>query len=149
MRSKSSSATSPSRSAATKHLLAIIPMLERREQARRGQKLPTTLRAIVEEIAAQHGVRISTVWRWYGRFLRYGFTGLSHTIRADAGQSRFAKKNPEIWQMIRARNGHSAFAIFKSLRAVLGPHSPSYPTVQFLCQLEREARRRGGMQEAA
>ena len=148
MRSKSSSATSPSRSAATKHLLAIIPMLERREQARRGQKLPTTLRAIVEEIAAQHGVRISTVWRWYGRFLRYGFDGLSR-IRADAGQSRFAKKNPGIWQMIRARRGRSAFAIFKSLRAVLGPQSPSYPTVQSLCQLEREARRRGGRQDGA
>ena len=131
-------------------LLAIMPMLEHREHRQRGEKLPTTLRAVVEGIAARHGVSISTVWRWYRLFLRDGFSGLAHK-RRDAGQSRFAKKHPEIVGMIQARlsRGRSALSVFKSLRAVLGPQAPSYPTVLQLTRQLHKAARHSGMREAA
>lgn len=131
-------------------LLAILPMLERWEQVKRGKKPPTTVRRLVEGIAQQHKVSIGTIWRWYRRFLRYGFAGLAHA-RLDAGQSRFAKAHPEIVDMIRARltRGRSAFAIFKSLRMVLGPQAPSYPTVRSLLKQLRAREPLKRVQETA
>lgn len=142
-----SAATARSRLTATDRLLAIVPLLEYRERSQRGKKPPTTLAHITEEIAAQHGVCTRTVRRWYTRFLHHGFAGLVRR-RRDAGQSRFAKSHPEVLDMVRARmgSGRSDFAIFNSLRLVLGPGAPAYETVQ---KLRREAAQRDRMQGAA
>lgn len=127
-------------------LLAILPLLEYRAQSQR-VKLPATLSHITKEIAARHGVCERTVRRWNTRFLRHGFAGLFHR-RRDAGQSRFAKRHPQILDMIRAllSEGRSDFAIFNSLRIALGAGAPAYETVQ---KLRREAARPARIQEAA
>lgn len=141
-------ATNRSPLTATGRLLAIVPILEYRMRTQRGKDLPRTLSQVTEGIAARHGVCERTIRRWYTRFLHHGFAGLARGRRDDAGQSRFAKKHPEILDMIRAQlgEGRSDFAIFNSLRIALGAAAPAYETVQ---KLRRVAARAAGIQEAA
>ncbi len=115
---------------AVEKLLAIAPMLEHNRLYARGYKLRPPLQRIAEEISAQHGVCIASVWRWYCKYKRGGYAALSHP-RSDAGRSRYLRKRPEVEQMIRARiaPGRSTFSIWNYLRLVLGREAPSYKVV--------------------
>lgn len=120
----------PSRFTGADRLLALAPMFTQNRPYARRYKLRPPLQQIASEIAAQHGVCLSTVWSWYGKYKRGGYAALSHT-RSDAGCSRYFRKHPDVAQMIHGRiaPGRSPFAIWNSLRLVLGREAPSYKVV--------------------
>ena len=127
-------------------LLAIAPMLShnrRRESAaqafREGDRLGRfsvgaaqgqrpSLGCIAKQLAAEHKVSYSTIWRWYCRYQRGGYRALVRKRRVNIGRSSFLWRHPRWRRVIAARlsAGQSPFALAQDLARLFGSGAPKY-----------------------
>ena len=147
MKGQSTSPTVRHRHSAVDRLLAIAPMLPHNRAhgsavtrwkdglgrfcaAPVGQEHRLSLNAITEQIAADHGVSLSTVWGWYRRWKRGGFAALVQKQRADRGRSNRLFKKPYFKRAIRLMldMGVSPFFVWKVLRSY-GHNAPCYAVI--------------------
>jgi hypothetical protein len=90
-----------------------------------------SLVSIAKQIAVENRIAESTVWKWYCRFIKGGYTALGRRLRADTGRSALLHKRPELLRAIDVRlsAGMSPLAVWKSLRWACGLAAPSYEVV--------------------
>ena len=78
----------------------------------------TTLDGLSWHIVRMNHISHGTLWHWYSRFKREGYSGLCGKPRGDKGTSRFFRKHPGSAAFVirlSIRKGFSALAIHKEL----------------------------------
>ncbi len=114
---------------------AIAPLLEF------GSKQPNaphlrSLGAFTKWIAQQRNISERTLWRWYSRFRKHGWTALADRARSDKGTSRYFEENPVLREFAEKKylsERLSITAVHEALLRECGKRTldaPSYDTVR-------------------
>ena len=127
---------------------AICPMLEFRRQLtagnspqyKYGAEWISTMEKLSQCLAQLNCVSRGTIWTWYRRFLRDGYSGLFRVSRADQGSSRFFAthfRSAALVTELAIQSQRSAFSIHNELLRS-GEATPSYnSTREFIKSLRR------------
>jgi len=119
---------------------SILPMLEFSSQLAAGKsphwkdgaKMFSTMEQLSQHLAGLNNVSRGTIWTWYRRFLRDGYSGLRRTSRVDQGRSRFFDlhlRSAALVIEMSTQRRRSAFSIHNGLLRS-GENAPSYNTTR-------------------
>ena len=142
---------------AMKRLEAIAPLVEfsRRSSSKRSRPTFRTsggvavknMGSLANYLAEQNQVSSRTLWHWYTRYRKHGYTGLVDRIRADKGKSRFLEAHPAIRAYVENKYLRERLSVQLVYQALLRDltsidldcaRAPSYSTVRaYLQQLPK------------
>jgi hypothetical protein len=109
-----------------------------------GSATIATMEQLSQHLALLNGVSHSTIWKWYSRFKRQGFSGLHRPQRADKGRSLFFVRHFRSAAFVielSVKSGRSAFSIHNELLRS-GEDAPSYNTTREFVKSLRSRQRK-------